>query len=194
MIEISHSWQMAAAVSGIACPKLSKGETRLTDLHAFDLYQVAEISLEGYLIELADFLGCNVEDALKVHNGIIAAEYPGIAELVAQVRGLKCRTGCLSNTNEPHWETLLIAERYPTIHILDMKMASHLVGVNKPAHAIFERFCSEFGLEPGDIAFFDDAPENVEAAKDCGWNASRIDPSDDPPRQMREYLYGLGVT
>ena len=193
MAEISHSWEEAAKVGGVVCSKLSTGNTKLASFHAFDQYQAAEISLDEYLAHLAEFVGCDPKDALKVHNGILVVEYPGVKELVDELHNLGYRTGCLSNTNEPHWEVLALNGQYPAIHSLEMKMASHLVGINKPSRAIFERYCEEFHLEPSDIAFFDDGPLNVEAASECGWNARRIDPSLDTPKQMREYLFELGV-
>ncbi len=193
MAEISHSWEEAARVAGVPCSNLSDGFTKLASFHAFDLYQAAEISLEDYLSALAQFVGCPQSEALKVHNGILVVEYPGVKELVEEIHAKRIRTGCLSNTNEPHWEMLALNGQYPAIHSLEMKMASHLVGMNKPSPEIFNRYCSEFQLEPSDIAFFDDGPLNVEGAASCGWNACRIDPSQDTPTQMRAYLRELGV-
>ena len=193
MAEISHSWEEAAAVAGVVCSNLKGGNTKLASFHAFDLYQASEVSLVDYLFALAEFVGCDSSEALKVHNGILVVEYPGVGALVDELQERGFRTGCLSNTNEPHWEVLALNGQYPAIHSLEMKMASHLVGINKPSHAIFERYCAVFGLKPNQIAFFDDGPLNVEAASACGWNAHRIDPSQDTPTQMRAYLMELGV-
>ena len=74
-----------------------------------------------------------------------------------------------------------------------MKMASHLVGINKPSPAIFELYCSTFNVSPESIAFFDEYPVNVAAAAESGWNARWIDASKDTPTQLRAYLAELGV-
>ncbi len=191
MAEISHSWEDAANVAGVACKNLSDGHTRLNALDVFDTYQAAGISLEEYLVRLAEFVGCEPECALSVHNGILVTEYPGVKELIQELLNAGYRTGCLSNTNQPHWEVFI--GQYPTVHLLQMRMASHLVGINKPSPEIFKLYCEQFNLEPAEIAYFDDYQINVDAANECGWNAFRIDPSQDTPTQMREYLAGLGV-
>ncbi len=193
LAEISHSWEEAAKVAGISCSNLSDGFTKLASLPAFDQYQAAEITLEEYLSSLGKYLGCTPTDALKVHNGILVVEYPGVAELIRKLAEKGFKMGCLSNTNEPHWEVLALNGQYPSIHSLEMKMASHLVGINKPSPEIFERYSEVFGLNPKRIIYFDDGVLNVEGAVACGWNARHIDPSLDTPKQMREYLCELGV-
>jgi putative hydrolase of the HAD superfamily len=193
MAEISHTWEDAARCAGVPCKNLGDGSTRLSTFPGFDQYQAGRISLEEYLNELAEYVGCDPKDALAVHNGILVEEYPGIAELVREIHELKLGTGCLSNTNEPHWEVLALNGQYPSIHSLDMKMASHLVGINKPSPEIFQTYCSTFGLPPESIVFFDDYLVNVEGALACGWNARWIDSTLDTPTQMREHLRVLGV-
>jgi len=193
MAEISHSWEEAASVAGVQCSKLGGGNTKLASFHAFDQYQAAEVSLDEYLDHLAEFVGCPREDALKVHNGILVVEYPGVKEMVDEIQAKGHRTGCLSNTNQPHWEVLALNGQYPAIHSLGMKMASHLVGINKPDPAIFNKYCEVFELSPEEIIFFDDGVMNVESAAACGWTARRIDPSQDTPTQMRKVLSDLGV-
>ena len=193
MAEISHTWEEAARCAGVACMNLGDGSTRLNAFPGFDQYQAGRISLEEYLNGLADFVGCDSTKALAVHNGILVEEYPGIAELVKEIHDLKLGTGCLSNTNEPHWEVLALNGQYPSIRSLDMKMASHLVGINKPSHEIFRAYCRTFGLLPESIVFFDDYLVNVEGALACGWNARWIDSTVDTPTQMREHLTDLGV-
>ncbi len=193
MAEISHTWEGAAACAGVSCSELGGGSTRLNALPEFDQYQGGKISLPDYLRALAAFVGCKQEEALAVHNGILVVEYPGIADLVKEIHQRKVRTGCLSNTNEPHWECLALNGDYPSIHSLDMKMASHLVGLSKPSHEIYQAYSTAFGLDPESIIFFDDYQVNVNAAAECGWKARWIDSSGDTPAQMRAYLSELGV-
>lgn len=193
MAEISHTWEEAAKCAGVPCANLSGGATRLSACPAFDLYQGGKLSLHEYLDGLAEFVGCAPADALAVHNGILVVEYPGIAELVAEIHAKGIRTGCLSNTNEPHWEVLALNGQYPSIHSLECKMASHLVGLSKPSHEIYQTYSSTFGLDPASIVFFDDYKVNVEAAEACGWTARWIDSSQNTPHQMRGYLKALGV-
>ena len=44
-----------------------------------------------------------------------------------------------------------------------------------------------------EILFFDDAEENVQAARAVGWRAERIDPAGDTARQIAEALAQHGV-
>ena len=188
---ISHTWDDAARHAGVIAPDLPTS-TVLTALPGFDEYQAGAIPLEDYLSNLADFSGCSLEDALRLHNGILGDEYEGIEAVIRDIAALGIGTGCLSNTNAPHWEMLLNGP-YPGFQSLQMKMASHLVGVNKPSPAIFARFQETFGLEPEGIAFFDDSPANVQAAQQCGWQAHWIDATQNTPAQLREHLALMGV-
>jgi HAD superfamily hydrolase (TIGR01509 family) len=193
MAEITHTWQDAARSAHVDCRNLADESTPLTFFPGFDRYQAAEISIDEYLRDLAEFAGCSIEDALKLHNGILVTEYPGIIELVKELQAGGIHTGCLSNTNPPHWEVLALNGQYPGVHLLEMKMASHLAGINKPDPAIYRMYCDTFGLQPAAIAFFDDNRANVDSAADCGWNSRWIDSSQDTPTQLRAHLNALGV-
>ena len=59
----------------------------------------------------------------------------------------------------------------------------------KPDPAIYQLHAKTFDLEPGGILFFDDSPENVQAALDQGWNA-RLFLS---PELMEKDLVKFGV-
>jgi len=193
MAEISHTWEDAARSAGVSCSKVGSSSTKLQALAAFDEYQGGGIPLDEYLEQLAEFVGCSTSDALRVHNGILVVEHPGIGALVNELQASGLNTGCLSNTNEPHWEVLALNGQYPAIKSLKMKMASHLVGINKPSPKIFELYCTTYGLAPENILFFDDYAANVSAAQSCGWNARWIDASQDTPTQLRAHLSELGV-
>jgi FMN phosphatase YigB (HAD superfamily) len=167
--------------------------TSLVQLPAFNDYQAGKIPFDHYLSELSLFAGCAYADALKIHNGIIVREYDHVGQLVDELRTRGYRLGCLSNTNGPHWMHLVETGAYPTIQSLEMKMASHLVGLNKPDPRIYELFCSTFHLEPAQIVFFDDHAVNVAAANSLGWTANLIRPGDDTADQMRAHLARLGM-
>jgi FMN phosphatase YigB (HAD superfamily) len=183
LARICHSWPEAASVAGVQISSGIGGS--LTDCAQFNLYQAGALELEKYTIGLSEYLGCSPEEALRVHNGILIEEFPGAELLVREIANLGLATGCLSNTNAPHWERLALDGSFPAIHSLEMKMASHLAGCNKPEAAIYRQYCSQFGLEPSHIRFFDDAEENVLAARELGWDAVWIDNRNDPISQIR---------
>src|SRR5476651_956412 len=80
--EICHTWQDAARSAQVQCTNLTREATALTSFPSLDLYQSGDISIDAYLSELSEYAGCSADDALKLHNGILVAEYPGILELV----------------------------------------------------------------------------------------------------------------
>ena len=53
----------------------------------------------------------------------------------------------------------------------DGMLASSSIGVRKPMPAYFERVTEQLGLEPANIAFWDDSQANVVAAQSHGWQA-----------------------
>jgi glucose-1-phosphatase len=193
LARICYTWEEAAESAAVPHGLAPNGRTALVDLPAFDAYQAGIISFEKYLRQLALFIGCSEEDALHVHNGIIVEEFPTVAQLVREVEATGARTGCLSNTNAAHWVHLAQNGQYPTIQRLQMKMASHLVGLNKPDPAIYQTYCRTFELQPEQIAFFDDHPLNVQEAVNQGWHASLINPLEDTAVQMRAHLARIGV-
>lgn len=193
LARICHSWQEAAEVARVEHRLSPDQKTPLADFYGFDQYQAGAIELEAYLQGLAEFMGCESGHATAVHNSIIVEEYPGVNALVDELRAHGYRLGCLSNTNPPHWEHLALNGAFPTIASLDMKMASHLVGLNKPDPEIFRLYARQFELEPTEIYFFDDNLPNVLAAQREGWNAANITPGEDTAQQMRAHLVSWGL-
>ena len=193
LLNISHTWQDAAQTAGVTCRNLPAEPTPLATLKLLELYQTGQLPAEEYLPALADFAGCDLEDAKDLHNGILVDEYPGALELVEELQARGVQTGCLSNTSALHWELLAGTGPYPGIQKLEWKMASHLAGLHKPDPKIYELYCATYGREPGSLIFFDDFPQNVNAALACGWQAFWIDSTKDTSTQLREHLGRLGV-
>lgn len=193
LARICHSWEEVSRTSGIATTLDPEGHSPLTTFPEFDGYQAGIIPLPLYLDAVARFTGCDPQDALRMHNGILLEPYPGSEELVKDIEATGIGTGCLSNTNEPHWVDLALNGRFPAIVRLDKKMASHLVGINKPDPAIFHLYAETYGAKPGEIVYFDDNGPNIESAKAVGFQAHRVDPHGDAPGQMRKILSELGV-
>jgi putative hydrolase of the HAD superfamily len=193
LVRICHTWQEVARTTGAVCALDPQGNTPLTAFPEFDLYQAGEVSLGVYLEALVRFTGCAAGDALRMHNGILVEAYPGTEELVTELEAAGIGTGCLSNTNEPHWIDLAMNGRFPAIVRLERKMASHLVGMNKPDPAIFRLYADTHGVRPEEIAYFDDNGPNVAAAREVGFAAFQVDSARDPAAQMRAHLVTLGV-
>ncbi|MDX2065448.1 MAG: HAD-IA family hydrolase [Fimbriimonadaceae bacterium] len=191
MVEIAQTWADALKTAALA-PGRNDLPGMLPELDVMNRYQSGEATYPEYLAGMADALGITAEAADRVHRHILKREYPGIADLVADLRTQGISTSCLSNTNAPHWEDLTDPAKFPTVAGLSACHASHLFRLGKPDPAIYRAFEAAVGAEPGDIVFFDDNLRNVEVANECGWRAYRIDPFGDPPAAMRAHLRDIG--
>jgi putative hydrolase of the HAD superfamily len=86
----------------------------------------------------------------------------------AGLRGRGLRTGILSNSGPGARE----AERhYGFEEVTDDIVYSHEVALKKPDPAVFELTAARLAVEPGEVAFLDDVPANVDAARLAGWRA-----------------------
>ena len=104
----------------------------------------------------------------------------------AIVRGLRARhrVACLTNTNAVHWERLpALAE------LFDAVFASHLTGLMKPERAAFEHALRGLEVRADAVCYFDDLPQNVEAARALGMRAFRVE----SPPQIERALRAEGL-
>lgn len=187
LVNIAHTWEKAAEVAGVRMNRPEGHFTALGEIPAYNVYQNGQIGEDAYYAELAAWAGVTLDEAIRIHCGILIEPYPGVAELIAEVTGKGLRVGCLSNTNNAHWEDLT-GPRFPAIQAMENRMASQIVGLSKPDPAIFHLYAETHGVAPGEILYFDDNAENVASANKVGFHAFQIDPDNDPPAQMRAIL------
>lgn len=121
MARICHTWQDAARAACVECALPADPALPLIAFEPFHQYQAAQISLDQYLLQLGELLGVTPSQALGVHKGILVDMYPGMEEFLDRLRDQGYRLGCLSNTNAPHWEELIFAERFAPIGRLELK-------------------------------------------------------------------------
>ena len=98
--------------------------------------------------------------------------YPGAEELLARL-GARYRLACLSNTNALHWEQSA-AMRWLRQR-LDVALSSHELKLRKPQPEIFAAALVRLGCAPHEVAYFDDLPANVAAARAAGVDAHQVD-------------------
>jgi putative hydrolase of the HAD superfamily len=89
-------------------------------------------------------------------------------DLLAHLQGRGVRLGVLSNAPGPLAAAVRAAQWSAGIAHL---VFSAEVALVKPDPQIYAHADSVYGTEPGDVVFFDDKPENVEAARAHGWDA-----------------------
>jgi glucose-1-phosphatase len=90
----------------------------------------------------------------------------------------------LSNTNELHYHQF----RGQFAHVLDCfgrLFVSHEMGLRKPDPAIYHRVSEWADALPAECLFIDDLPENVAAARACGWQGIVYRGGDDLAAELR---------
>ena len=90
------------------------------------------------------------------------------ADLLAHLQGRRERLGVLSNAPGPLAAAVRAA---PWSAGIEHLVFSAEVALAKPDPEIYAHADSVYGTGPGDVVFFDDKPENVEAARAHGWDA-----------------------
>ncbi len=188
IVRICQTWQEAIQVAEVESPLLAQSPIPLTEFPPFNAYQATDLSLSEYLVELASFVGVTEDQALRIHLGILRAPYPGIDSVIDGLQEAEVTTGCLSNTNAPHWHAMTETEPFAPVARLDYRAGSHELGCAKPDLAAFQAYADKFGIADCEIVYFDDSRPNVEAALSLGWSAHLIDPWGDPPAQIDEIL------
>ena len=205
LVRIHHTWGDACRAAGLAArdePAGAPVEAKCSALNA--RLMVGEIAIDEWAegISRAFDGAYSAEEAVRAHDAITQDEYEGATALIVALHDAGIATACLSNTDHAHWARFVPADgdpsgaralEYPTVARIQSRFASHLLGLAKPDAAIYQAFERTTGLRGHDIVFFDDRPENVDAARLRGWRAHRIDPERDPIAQMREHLRRHGV-
>ena len=139
---------------------------RLAD---FDMYALlsGHVSCEEYWRRFEKRSGLTIaEDYWETlfNPSLDAATAAIVRELGAHVRVVGG-----TNTIAPHYAFHLREGHYTCLHKV---YASHLMGVAKPCPDFWLQILEAEGVEADEARFFDDMPENIEAARALGIDAS----------------------
>lgn len=193
LVEINHNWKGAMLDAELSEEVAERFDHPLVELAAFNEFQRGVICFSDYCVALGAHLGgIDPDAAQKVHTAILRVAYPGIPELIRDLHAEGIRTGCLSNTNAPHWEAFFAEPRLAALREISLPMASHLIGAEKPDPAMYRAFEAASGASGEQIVYFDDGLGNVESARSLGWRAFQVDPQGDTAAQMRTVLQDQG--
>lgn len=154
---------------------------------AYQAHERNEIDAAGYFESLRkEGLVLTDEQFLEGWNAVMGEE---IAPTVALIRRLAPRIPqyLLSNTNKAHFDycTKRYAEALAPLRRLFL---SYEMGLRKPERAAFDHVSRAIGAAPARILYFDDLPENVEAARLAGMDAVLVRNHDDVSRAVEERL------
>lgn len=198
LVRICRSWQERCERAGIPFRWGSETEADSQERRAVHAeFERGRMSPEAYFKALATSTDglYTPEELHAIHVAWIAEEYPGVRSLVRALREVPAvSTGLLSNTNAVHWMTpSMTGDAGSAVSGIDHPHASHMLGLTKPGAEIYRAFEQETGFESSAILFFDDMPENVDAARAAGWTAERIDHTGDTAAQVVGHLAAHGV-
>jgi HAD superfamily hydrolase (TIGR01509 family) len=192
LIHITHRWHEAAQHAGVSISEAVPIDADLIDAPMFLPYQSGLVGDAEYLDSLGLYLGeVGREAAARVHNHIMLWQHEQVEDLVRTIQENGVKAGCLSNTNELHWEEMLLSDRFPVIPRLDLRMASHILKVQKPDTAAYREFERESGSAGHEIVFFDDNQSNLDASAQHGWQTWKINPNLPTADQIRAGLNKL---
>lgn len=100
---------------------------------------------------------------------MIPGEIPGTVEIVRDLHAAGTRLLVLSNMPSEVWEPL--TARFEWFALFDGWVVSGDEKVVKPNPAIYRVLVERHGVDPASAAFVDDRRENVDAARDLGFDA-----------------------
>jgi FMN phosphatase YigB (HAD superfamily) len=72
--------------------------------------------------------------------------------------------------------------------VFDHLFFSCEIGWQKPNHAYFQHIEKMLNLEKESILFWDDSHLNIEAARECGWNAEIYTNFDEFEKTIKKYI------
>ncbi len=120
---------------------------------------------------------------------MLGGVFEGTLAVVRELRGAGVPVYALSNWSAETFA--LTRSRFPFLDELEGIVISGDVGVGKPDPAIFRNFMARFGLQADEIAFVDDSPANVAAARGLGIEAIHFENAEQVRRDLRRLGFPL---
>lgn len=203
LIRICRSLEEACGRLGIAYREVAAHpEMRVSRKELSGQYQLGLMGCDEYFRAASERTGGAYTEAQirAIHNAWLIGEYEGVGALVDDLHDAGIATALLSNTNAGHALRQATTTgdgvlEFPTPSKLRFRAMSHEMGIAKPDAGIYRAAADLYGMtgREGELLFFDDLEENIEAARACGWRAELIDHEGDTAAQMRAALARHGV-
>lgn len=196
IVRICRSWEEGCRAAGLPVRDESR---RLSSVPVrkglVERYQKGEICCDDFARGVSEALAGAYTPAeiMAIHGAWILGEYEGIGEVIDRIHAAGVETAMLSNTNHSHWEQMNAPGAFAGFQKIRRRHASHLLGLHKPDVEIYRALQERIGVPAAGILFFDDLPENVEAARQAGWMAAQVDPMGDTAAQITRALRDRGV-
>lgn len=173
--------------------RFREGKEKLLQERVFELYETGGLSTAEFADKIALELGCTQAQVVDAWNTIFIGMPSSRFEMLLRLRQ-HYKVFLLSNINDIHERWIadyMLREHglsdYESLHF-DGVYFSHLIRLRKPTREAFEYVLADAEIQPEQTVFFDDLPENVEAAKLVGiqgiWH--------EPGTEISERLVNLG--
>ena len=151
-------------------------------------FESGRISPVIFAADLIEEMGLQVhpDDFLREFPNFLQGYFPGAEELLAKLAS-RHPLALLSNTNSLQWEKLTATTF--TDQLFRKVFLSFRTGFLKPDREAFLNVVEKLGVEPDQILFFDDNPDNVRGALNVGMEAVHVLGFED----MREKIWAMGL-
>lgn len=199
VIRICRDWREACGRAGVPVREPERFAEFAGERRALvDRYQSGRMATDEYWPRIAAATGglYQPHEIEAVHRAWLIEDYDGIASVIDRLHDAEVATACLSNTNDSHYHAMLGnggGPASPALQRLRHHLVSHELGCVKPEPAIYREAERRLGRAPAELLFFDDLPENVEAARAAGWRAETIDHASGTSEQVARHLRDHGV-
>jgi putative hydrolase of the HAD superfamily len=194
LIRTCRTWEEGCRAAGLDCRPVPHERGRRDpipdDLHI--AHQTGRLDGAEFTRRLSVHLdgAYGPGEIMVILHAWLLGEYADVQPIVARLRELGLCTAALSNTNGDHWARI---GEFPSVMLLEHRLASHELGLRKPDPAIYEAAEQRLEAAGDEILFFDDRVENIDAALARGWSAVQIDPDRETAPQITDALRAHGV-
>lgn len=204
LLRIADHWDHAAELAGLSelsgltgdlSSKAARGSHHAL-AEVFDRFETGRISVVEFFRDAARLANVRPDEVRRVTEAILIEAFPGATALLDRLAMLPVKTACLSNTNGHHWQMFCDRDHpaYLPLEMFDFPLGSQIIGLAKPDPAIYQYVEDGTGIAADNILFFDDLPENIDAATQRGWHAELVSrDTDNPIPAVTAKLAGYGV-
>jgi epoxide hydrolase-like predicted phosphatase len=157
---------------------------------AYEQHERGQMDAHEYFTHLARVLelSATLQEIERGWNSIFVSE---IVQTRTLVQAFQKTMPCYAFTNSNASHQSAWSRLYPdVVQAFESIFSSHELGFRKPEAQAFMRICQLTHMQPEEILFFDDLPENVKAAMDCGLQGVLVRSPQDV-RHALERVYAL---
>ena len=175
-VDIAMAFQAWARYSTFTSEEIA---TRFKSLTILEDYERGAIDDQAFFVLLRHQLSLDASvTAIEAGwNSIFVSDIEPTRRLAEKARA---RVPCYALTNSTASHLAIWPVKFPELPAtFDRVFASFQLGCRKPETEAFLRVCTEIGVHPAEVLFFDDSPTNVAAARAVGMNAIVVSSAQD---------------